>query len=310
MVLPKLPFRVEIELLNVCNLDCINCYAKPFDGSIPPYEDVSYLIKKTKKEVNPFELILLGGEPFIRKDIVKLLDLCKENFNGSIGISTNGTLLTRLNQKEITKLREISTSPIIQVSIDSTDYNINDLLRGKTEKVLEGINFLNTNEIPFTIGIVMSKINLKSIETTIRNFSKLQYLKAFNLEELQPAKCVKEERYNSLCLSAREMIDVTEMSKSIVNHMGRKDISVHGFSEDNTNSLPLFYENDVTERENIIQVVRAGVLANGNVTPGAISRDIILGNLYKESWSDIWKKGVKIYEEARNKNIQKLKVMK
>lgn len=312
MTLPKLPFRVEIELLNLCNLEseCIGCYSKPFNGFVPTFEEISYIIKKTKIEAKPFELVLLGGEPFLRKDIVNILQLCKEGFNGNLGISTNGTTLDKLKPKDVEILREISTPPIIQVSIDSADPKINNLLRGKTEKVIRGINFLNDNAIPFTIGIVASRINIKSLESTIKYFSKLEYLDAINLEELQPAKCMPLDIYNKIHLTSKEMVAATSLAKDVVASIGRKDIIIHGFSENEMEDASVFYNNKFIEKDNIIQVTRAGVFANGDVTPGAIVRDIVIGNLHRENWPDIWAKGIKLYEKAKLENNQRLIVTK
>ncbi len=310
MVLPQFPFRVEVEVLNACNLDCLVCYAKPFNNLIPAFESIEFLIKKTKNEVKPFELILLGGEPFIRKDIVKILELCKEGFAGSLGISTNGTLLERLSPADVSTLKNISDTPIIQVSIDSVDYHINDLLRGKTEKTLKGIGFLDANAIPFNIGIVMSKANLSSFEQTVGHLSKLKHLNILNLEELQPARCMPEQTYNTLHLSPKEMINATEKASDILKSLGRKDIVVHGFSDNKSGHLPTFYENEFTEKDNIIQVLRAGVFVNGDVTPGAIARNVIIGNLYREDWKDIWKRGIDIYKTAKKDNKPHLMVLR
>ena len=63
MILPQVPFRVEIEVTGMCNLACPNCYAQPLSHYEPPLVDVRYMLQKTKQEVDP------SGNPLRRRAI-------------------------------------------------------------------------------------------------------------------------------------------------------------------------------------------------------------------------------------------------
>ena len=56
--LPTRPFRAEFELIEACNLSCSYCYVKPFRGFNPSFEELEYLFLKTKREVEPFDVVL------------------------------------------------------------------------------------------------------------------------------------------------------------------------------------------------------------------------------------------------------------
>lgn len=116
MILPEYPFRVEFEVISVCNLNCSYCYAKPFSHEIPSLNKLEYLFRKTKDEAHPFQVIILGGEPFLRKDIIDLLQLAGEIFR-RIGVSTNGTLLSKLNETDAKALKELTYKGVLSIQV-------------------------------------------------------------------------------------------------------------------------------------------------------------------------------------------------
>ena len=72
---------VTFTLTNKCNLSCSHCAlsASPLSQDILSTNDVKYAIDKII-DVNPNTLILTGGEPFIRKDILEIRFCCKVEF--------------------------------------------------------------------------------------------------------------------------------------------------------------------------------------------------------------------------------------
>jgi sulfatase maturation enzyme AslB (radical SAM superfamily) len=101
--LPK-PFsnhKVEIHLTEHCNLNCAGCdhfsnIAKEEFVNIKSFEkDLSRLSELTDKDVNTIQL--LGGEPLLHPEVIKLIDLTRKYFNRTtrIGLLTNGILLPK-----------------------------------------------------------------------------------------------------------------------------------------------------------------------------------------------------------------------
>lgn len=299
-LLPRFPFRVEFEVTSVCNLDCTYCYAKPFSNQIIPLNEVKYLLKKTKDEANPFEMIIMGGEPFIREDIIEILDFASNLFK-VIGISTNGTLINRLPKNELKLLKYISKgSPILQISMDSLLPEINDKIRGKLEDVIKGLEILEDNGIPFGIGITLTEVNINDVDRSVnRLIGEYKNLKTINLENLQPTYSLGIEDFKSLKPTTEEMINVYKSVHRSIRNASRSDVSLYGIFDECSSRNTLIPKN-INMKTCLAGLIRAGIFVNGDVTPCLIIRDRILGNLYKKTWAEIWDKSVQEYKNIKD----------
>lgn len=141
------PVVLEVFFSNTCNLSCVYCSAKysssiqienkKFGGAILPEQNFEYSNNLYKELVPKFwnwfaansqslrRLQILGGEPFVQKDMLKLLDYFDHNpcpdleFN----IITNLSLPTTLLEPTLKKLSELKNQNKlkridIQVSVD------------------------------------------------------------------------------------------------------------------------------------------------------------------------------------------------
>ncbi|MCL5440831.1 MAG: radical SAM protein [Candidatus Marsarchaeota archaeon] len=294
MPTPSYPFRIEFEITTVCNLNCIYCYAKPFTNKIPSLKDIKYLFGKTEIEAHPFEIVLVGGEPFVRKDIIDVLQYARDTFvSASIGISTNGTLLSRLTEKQLTKLKNISEGlPIIQVSLDSTDPSTNDLTRGLSRLTMKGIKTLDMYGIPFSVGIIPTIFNRESILGTVRLLlTESQSVRMINIETLQPTYTMNSKVFYNLRINSDQQRLLRRAINEEIQASGRRDVKVSAeYSiEDNvgcSNSLIDNYGLTTCTAG----LFRAGVFVDGTVTPCLLVRNVNLGNLFDESWDVIWEK--------------------
>ena len=112
---------VRIAVTDRCNLRCFYCM--PAEGI--PYEPKAHLLsyEEITRLLNVLGSIgfqkvrFTGGEPFLRKDFIQLLEnTAKLEAYKSIHITSNGTLL----QRHIPKLKELGITKI-NLSIDSLD---------------------------------------------------------------------------------------------------------------------------------------------------------------------------------------------
>ena len=302
-VYPDFPFRVEFEVTSVCNLDCTYCYAKPFTWKIPTFKNMVYLFEKTKEEANPFEVVLVGGEPFIRKDIIELIETANNIFRRGVQVSTNGTLLHKLSKKQLKKLRDLVNDDVsFQVSIDSLDPKINDKTRGKTQESILGLNTLEENGIPFSVGIVFTSANSNDIINNVsRLLNEYSYLVSFNLEPLQPTSILGADYFdlrqenNSL----RKLHgDISEVIKSCK----REDVQLYRIAEDRSQSI--HFETPLLDSYSFktctAGIVRSAVFVDGSVTPCSLIRDIKIGNLYNESWAEIWERSKERFDKIKD----------
>ena len=138
------PFKtIQIHPSRKCNLSCLHCYS----SSSPHYSqmlDIEALksFLGYAKEQGYNNISLSGGEPFLYKNLEELL-----KFSKSLGfqnaLATNGMLLQSDRNQNMLQFIDI-----IAISIDGKK-ELHDKIRGLAgafEKMLKGVDILNTHE--------------------------------------------------------------------------------------------------------------------------------------------------------------------
>lgn len=140
----------------LCNIECRNCYIE----SSPKNDRLVYL---TFDEVKLFideaidnnlktkEIGFTGGEPFMNKDILKMVDYALEK-KFKVLILSNA-MKPMLNKKEeLLKLRHPNLT--IRVSIDHYNKTKHEEVRGKGtyEVMMKGLNWLSKNSFNFALA--------------------------------------------------------------------------------------------------------------------------------------------------------------
>ncbi len=157
---------VRIAVTDRCNLRCFYCM--PAEGI--PYEPKAHLL--SYEEITRLLQVLgnlgfqkvrfTGGEPFLRKDFIKLLEnAARLNDYKSIHITSNGTLL----QRHIPKLKELGITQI-NLSIDSLDRERFHKItrRDDYEKVIQTFHMLLENDFKVKLNaVIMHGINTQDI---------------------------------------------------------------------------------------------------------------------------------------------------
>ncbi len=138
-----------LHVTNYCNLHCVGCYSD--DARRNRCEDLSLSqIKKILDVLHQQQLqtiLISGGEPFLREDIVEILKYAKERIPRVI-VGTNGTRITKKVAQEIKGLVDNVSLSIDGFSVDKSDY-IRD--KGTFEKVLDTIKCLKEAGVPFSL---------------------------------------------------------------------------------------------------------------------------------------------------------------
>ena len=155
--------RLLWEITTACNLSCGFCHRTSeiiLGPSISQINEVVPLLKR----IGIKEIIISGGEPFLRTDIFDILSLLKkEGF--SVDLCTNGTLITNEIAIKLSKvLNEIS------VSIDSFIPAKHDLLReqsGAWKATVLGIQELIKNNLSVHSISIVNKSTISYINLTV-----------------------------------------------------------------------------------------------------------------------------------------------
>lgn len=122
------PIRAYIDVTKRCNLNCNICFKAPneFKEKDFPIENIKKIIDKIS-EANIPMINLLGGEPFLRKDIIDIIDYAIKK-GIEIRINTNAYNFDDILIKKLKKYRNMLA---IVISIDSPDQKIHDEIRVK-----------------------------------------------------------------------------------------------------------------------------------------------------------------------------------
>ena len=143
---------VSIDLTSRCNLRCRHCSTSY--GEIPSidmeFDNLKRIIYWCKKnEIR--DVTLTGGEIFLLDDINEKLRWIRANFDGKIGIMTNGTLI---RDEQISILKETVDS--VDISLDGYDAVSVEKIRGSGvyDKVIRVIRKINEKGMDWNIRLI------------------------------------------------------------------------------------------------------------------------------------------------------------
>lgn len=130
--------RVEMHVADHCNLNCKGCthYAPIFDKNFPDLDDCINSIQILKrKSIHIMVLSLLGGEPFLNKELSSYIEkICEILPNTCIQIVSNGLLIPSLGNDILHCISEKNV--IVRVS----EYEPTTKIRNKIEDKLQEYN--------------------------------------------------------------------------------------------------------------------------------------------------------------------------
>ncbi len=116
------------HLLTRCNLSCRHCYINPAQHGARtlPLETVRRWLTAFQDRGRETNLVLLGGEPTLHRDLARIIRLAREMDFGSVTVDTNGYLfhdiLDRVTPAEV---------DYFSFSLDGPTPAVNDPLRGE-----------------------------------------------------------------------------------------------------------------------------------------------------------------------------------
>jgi MoaA/NifB/PqqE/SkfB family radical SAM enzyme len=140
----------------LCNIECKNCYieSSPKNDRLVylTFEEVkSFIDEALDKNLGTNEIGFTGGEPFMNKDIMKMIDYSlNKNFKVLVLSNAMKPMLNRT--KELIKLNHSNLT--IRVSIDHYQKEKHEEIRGKNtyDVMLQGLKWLNENNFNYTLA--------------------------------------------------------------------------------------------------------------------------------------------------------------
>jgi len=176
LITKRVPVYVQYAVTKKCNLNCAICNSNLSrdDETDLPLSEIKRLAI-ILKNIQVSNLVLTGGEPFIRKDIIEIAKIFKTS-GLEVRFQTNGFLIT---PELIIELRKLDTSGIT-ISLDSLDPEIQDRLtnfKNSHEKIFKALSLMTqyssqTKNIS-AINTVVSKLNIEELPTLAKFASRL-----------------------------------------------------------------------------------------------------------------------------------------
>ena len=163
IISPRLQL-VAWEITRKCNLFCAHCRASAtsnsYDGELST-EECFHLIDEVLEAGRPI-IILTGGEPLIRQDVLSIAKYAV-NKGLRVAIGSNGTLIT---EDMAAKLKDIPISRV-GISLDFPVAKLQDDFRGQTsafEAAMIGIANAHKAGIEVQINSTITKLNVSYLD--------------------------------------------------------------------------------------------------------------------------------------------------
>lgn len=283
-----------------CNLNCLHCYANSTNLN-SNYELTTQQAEKFISHLRDFNvpvLLISGGEPFLREDIIHLAHHAI-SLKIRVAFSSNGTLITKKTAK---KLKEIGVS-YVGVSLDGIG-EANDIFRGKKGAFLEAANGIrNCLEAGLKTGlrITVSKHNYLSLGEffTFLKEEKIPRVCFYHLVHVGRGKSLINEDITNL--EKRELLDYI-IAKTF--ELNNNDFAFEVLTVDNhCDGIYTYFklkEFNLYERaKKALELLkmnggnRSGIAISsvdwdGNVYPDQFTQNHILGNVKEKKFGEIW----------------------
>ena len=167
-----IPLKCTFDIVYKCNLKCIHCFQEENinNNYLPKIENIFKVIDELK-QLGCMEVLLTGGEVFIRDDIFDILSYIKSKKMGVV-IFTNATLLT---EEKIIKLKEFNIFKI-GISVYGSCSEVHDRItkvNGSFEKTINNIKLLKKYCIPVIGKVCLMKDNANDVSNIKNMFETL-----------------------------------------------------------------------------------------------------------------------------------------
>jgi radical SAM protein with 4Fe4S-binding SPASM domain len=284
--------HVFIELNNTCNLRCRMCgFSDPRVESVRRYHMPAAVFGSIARQVFPLTTYLhmsLMTEPFMTPDFPDRLMLVAEHQVPYSRIVTNGTLLT---ERVIDKVLDAGITTFT-VSIDGGTKELYEDIRAgsRFETVLAKIDLFKELRARRRSAVTRLQINHVLMERNVDHFE--EFLKL--LEKIGPEQVDVRTVQPMTATSGWESVDeaffakVRRVRPLLAEFCSRTGVEHCGFIRDQAGLIELFAEDGLpmTCRRPWDNMA---IHANGDVNPCVSWTRPPIGNLARQSFTEIWK---------------------
>lgn len=215
----NIPVFLIASITSRCNLQCIGCYSRANDNdpssqlSADEWEEIF----QQAKDLGISFIVLAGGEPLLRKDVILKARKFPEIL---FPIFTNGTML----DDDYLKLFDENRNLVPVISIEG-DESLTDLRRGEGvyKKLVDGMELMGKKNLAFGASLTFSKVNLTNLLSNefIENLHDLGCKVVFFIEyvpmngekaDMAPGDSERELLFDKMAKLRQEYSDMLFMS--------------------------------------------------------------------------------------------------
>lgn len=292
----RTPRSVTVEITARCNLRCRYCYF--FNNPVVEYRDLptDEWLKFFDElgSLGVMEVILAGGEPFIREDLRLLLDGIVRN-RMRFAFLSNGGLI---NDEIATFLASTGRCDYVQVSVDGSCAEVHDSCRGKGsfDGAIRGIRTLQRHGIAVAVRVTIHRSNVHDLENIAH----------FLLDELGlPDFATNSAGYvGTCCKNAEAVLMNMEERKEAIATLLRLTAKYDGRISANAGPLTdgrMWHRMEEARAQNAPAFNNGGhltacgcpnskiaVRADGVIVPCSMLAHVELGRINHDSLAEIW----------------------
>ncbi|NQU83603.1 MAG: radical SAM protein [Parcubacteria group bacterium] len=295
----KMPHSFIIEATNVCNQRCPAC---PWHSVMKrrqeflSFDGFKNLFSKVEKYAQAISFYLMG-EPFLNKDIFKMISVCKEKEIKTL-ISSNAMLIGN-------HIDEILSSDLttLQMTLDGWNPETHEKYRVGSRFETVRDNIKKISEEKKRRGLEKPILHIQTLLFR-RNKNEIKDIERF-------AREIGVNHYSVKAPSISVGYD-EEKRKEFADDFMIKDDGFEKYDRTASKSDEKFYKNQPF----CPQLTQCVVLVNGDVVPCCFDYDgkVKFGNLYNESIEDIWrgknrKKFIESFLKKTNQFCEKCDMM-
>jgi len=296
--------RRPIVVWNVtrsCNLKCIHCYTdstnKKYSGELTTGEGISLI--NDLAGFNIPSLLFSGGEPLIRKDIMKLIEYSADKGIRPV-LSTNGTLIDRQSARDIKDAGIV----YVGISLDGME-DVNDEFRGVNGAFIKAMNgFENCLAVGQRVGLrlTLTKKNYEDLNKIFDFIEKEGINRACFYHLVYSGRGENMFKDDLTHKESRESINIIlDRTEDFFN----RNLDINILTVDNHADGVFLYlkllDKDKKRADEVFNLLKwngggansSGVgIANidffGNVHPDQFWQDYSFGNVKEKNFGDIW----------------------
>jgi SynChlorMet cassette radical SAM/SPASM protein ScmF len=284
-------FHAYLYLSGGCNLRCAHCWISP-DFTPRPGAASDCLtaadVKKIVDEGRPLGLSrikLTGGEPFLNKDIFKIIELLAGR-GLTVSIETNGTLVDRETAAFLMKNGVGSVS----VSMDSHRASFHDAfrgVRGALDNAVAGIQFLAAEGIDVQVVMSLVNGNAADIEGLIDTASRLG-ASSVKINPVNPVGRGGALMDRGETVSVKKMLSLSEWVEGELS--SRYGIDTYFTIPSALKPISHLFDGRNAQCH-ILNII--GILSNGDISICGIGRDepgLVMGNIRTDDLATVWER--------------------